>query len=125
MKIIYPKICIVEGCESKHYCKNYCIKHFRRFEAHGDPLYLKIKERGQGTINGKNKSGYICVKIKGRSYLLHRLIMENHLGRKLLASEIVHHKDENRLNNSIDNLEIMTRSEHIKHHHTGAKRPKK
>lgn len=29
----------------------------------------------------------------------------------------VHHKDFNRLNNSVDNLEIMLRSDHIKLHH--------
>lgn len=112
-------------CEKKHYCKGYCVKHFKRFAAHGDPLKLKIRERGQGTINGKNKSGYVCVKVKGKSHLLHRLIVEKHLGRKLKKTEIVHHKNENQLDNRIENLEVMTRAEHIRHHHCGKKRPKK
>ena len=42
--------------------------------------------------------------------------MEVKLGRKLLPTEIVHHKDFNKINNSIDNLEILTRSEHNKIH---------
>ena len=29
---------------------------------------------------------------------------------------IIHHKDENRLNNSLNNLELMTRSQHMKLH---------
>lgn len=48
---------------------------------------------------------------------LHRLIMENHLGRYLTSEEVVHHKDENRSNNVIENLELTTNSEHIRHHH--------
>ena len=44
--------------------------------------------------------------------------MEEHLGRKLRSDEIVHHKDGNKLNNSIDNLELLTRAEHINLHRT-------
>lgn len=42
----------------------------------------------------------------------HRLVMEKHLGRYLLKDEIVHHKDENTLNNTIENLEIMSKKDH-------------
>lgn len=34
--------------------------------------------------------------------------MEEHLGRKLLPTEIVHHKDHNKLNNDISNLELFS-----------------
>lgn len=46
----------------------------------------------------------------------HRYIMECHLGRKLSSNEVIHHKDNNRQNNCLDNLELMTRSEHAKLH---------
>lgn len=42
----------------------------------------------------------------------HRYIMECYLKRKLLSNEDVHHKDGNKLNNSIDNLEIINHSKH-------------
>lgn len=45
-----------------------------------------------------------------------RVIMENHLGRKLLPNEEVHHKDDNPLNNDIDNLEVLTKEEHLRLH---------
>lgn len=42
----------------------------------------------------------------------HIIITENHIGRKLLDDEVVHHIDGNKLNNDIQNLDICTVSEH-------------
>lgn len=47
---------------------------------------------------------------------LHRLIIAGHLGRMLLKSEHVHHKDGDKLNNDIENLEIISLSEHVQQH---------
>ena len=47
---------------------------------------------------------------------LHRLIVENYLGRILKDDEVVHHKDFNRKNNSIENLLVLSQSEHSKLH---------
>jgi len=49
--------------------------------------------------------------------LEHRHIMEQSLGRYLTIEETVHHKDGNKLNNSLDNLEILSNSEHVKLHY--------
>jgi deoxyuridine 5'-triphosphate nucleotidohydrolase len=46
----------------------------------------------------------------------HRYVMSQHLGRSLTNEEHVHHKDENKLNNEIDNLEIVSLSEHTRLH---------
>jgi len=46
----------------------------------------------------------------------HRLVMESYIGRYLIDTEVVHHKDENTLNNDINNLMLCTASEHTKLH---------
>ena len=55
----------------------------------------------------RNKHNYV---------LMHRVVMENHLDRLLLPNEIVHHKDGNKANNDISNLEVMTNEEHSHMH---------
>ena len=47
---------------------------------------------------------------------LHRVLMESKIGRKLDKNEIVHHKDGDKTNNIIENLELMTRGEHLRIH---------
>lgn len=59
----------------------------------GDYLYALVPDHPNAT-----KNGYV---------LMHRVIMENHLGRLLGKDKVVHHKDHNKFNNSVDNLEVM------------------
>ena len=51
---------------------------------------------------------------KGRS--VHVVKIEKQIGRRLLPNECVHHIDENKHNNEISNLELMTRAEHSRLH---------
>ena len=42
----------------------------------------------------------------------HRLKIEKQIGRYLYLGEVVHHKDGNTLNNTIENLELLTAKDH-------------
>ena len=68
----------------------------------GDYLYALVPDHPNAT-----KNGYV---------LMHRVVVENRLGRLLSKSEIVHHKDHDKKNNSIENLEVLTQSEHARLH---------
>jgi len=83
---------------------------------------LNAHKQGKANGGGKgwqvHKGGYIRITRGGDNFnmLQHRAVVEKHLGRKLSDKEIVHHIDENRKNNDIKNLQVMTRGEHVKLH---------
>lgn len=48
--------------------------------------------------------------------LEHRVVVENYLGRILCDDEVVHHINENKKDNNIDNLKVMSVEEHARFH---------
>ena len=73
----------------------------------------KIKNDGYYEITSRKEGNH--------NQRLHRLIYEKFWGVKLPSEVIIHHKDGNKLNNCILNLEAMTVEEHNTLHHSGKK----
>lgn len=61
-------------------------------------------------VGKQSDSGYIIVYIKGKQYNLHRVVYKYHTGKN---PDIVHHKDHDKLNNVIENLESVTNVENL------------
>jgi len=80
---------------------------------YGDPTKDERRRNGQGSFR---PDGYFLQSIKGRRVRGHRAVMEQVLGRPLLSTEIVHHRDGNPANNDPSNLELHTRESHMKLH---------
>lgn len=47
---------------------------------------------------------------------VHDMVMEIHLGRRLLPGEVVHHRDEVKTNNELSNLELKSHAQHSSEH---------
>jgi hypothetical protein len=94
--------------KSLEHCKNIGLSKKGIFSGDKHPNWRGGTSSYQG--------GYIYEFFEGKYQLQHRLVMERYLGRKLLKTEVVHHKDKNRKNNDIDNLELWDRKEHQKMH---------
>jgi hypothetical protein len=60
-------------------------------------------------------SKYDLVYVAGKMFYRHRLVWELANG-PIPIGHIVHHKDGNRRNNDLSNLELMSRKAHCKHH---------
>lgn len=55
---------------------------------------------------GMGVKGYPTIRVDGVRMPMHRYVMEKHLGRKLEPYEHVHHRDGDRANYDVDNLQI-------------------
>jgi len=60
--------------------------------------------------------GYKWIWIDGSYIAEHRHVVQNHFGRKLRSDEIVHHINHDRLDNRIENLQVLSRAQHFKEH---------
>lgn len=84
----------------------------------GNGMYGKLGELSPNWNGGKysDNRGYIIEKRNGVRKAEHRYLIEDSFGRELTSGEEVHHLDENKSNNDLDNLIVFTKKDHRTYH---------
>lgn len=88
------------------------------------PIHLEYYADHFGNLyrNGKlikgclTKTGYRQYRINGRSVLGHRVLVECWYATQLNEDQVINHKNLNRSDNTIDNLEVVDQAENIRHY---------
>jgi len=94
--------------KSSKYCSRKCLWANNGGQNRKEEVWWK---NNRGYIEGKIWLGDKQIRVKQ-----HRWIMEKHLGRALLPNEDVHHRNGDKTDNSIENLELVLHGEHATEH---------
>lgn len=97
------KLCSIDGCFNKHEAKGFCNMHYIRYRKLGDPGKAERLVSAKGSGRYIDKNGYVISSGKKR---LHVLIAESALGKNIPKDSVVHHVNEDKLDNRNSNLVI-------------------
>lgn len=108
------------------YCSRQCywtsLKGKKLSQLAYNNLTLATKGKGQGWIHQASGYKIMVHPVTGKRITKHRYVLEQHLGRRLNKWEHTHHINHIKTDNRIENLMILSNSEHwYKHHQSESK----
>ena len=89
------------------------IDYNEKYEVSSDG-HIRNKKSGRILHEFINKNGYLITQFDGKTRTVHRVVASVYLDNPNKCEDI-NHKDGNKRNNSVENLEWCTRSENMKH----------
>lgn len=102
--------CSVEDCDSPRFAWGMCPMHYERTKKYGEPGEAAPRKCAPGNAEWRmNRDGYMRRSFNGEIQLQHRVVMEEHLGRRLWQDETVHHINGDRSDNRLENLELWSK----------------
>ena len=140
-RVFYPRTTQIKAGQGR-FCSHQCLGVAYRGENNpmfGKQITTEQQEKRKRTLaaNGtllsgerhrswkggviKRPDGYRAIRTSqmngGSAYTLeHRAVVERHLGRQLSPEEIVHHKNGDKTDNRLENLEVLSRADHNRVH---------
>ena len=94
--------------DGKRYCSRSCAAR-DQWKGSGNPRF-------NDGMSAQSSGRRLKVLPDGRSMTYARWLMQEHLGRRLGPDEVVHHRNGNFTDDRIENLQVLTRAEHIEVH---------
>lgn len=105
------RLCSIAGCDQPHDARGYCRRHYKKLIRYGIPdAPDQLAPDGAGWVS----RGRRWFTVDGKKKLQSHIVAERALGKPLPKEAIVHHVDENPMNDSPCNLVIC---QSRKYHH--------
>lgn len=115
-------LCSLAECGRPHFAHSYCRAHWQRVKRNGSPESTKVIGLGGKGKGFVNQEGYRVIPVSsetpgakrngltGWKMLEHRYVMSQSLGRALKSHEEVHHRNGDKTDNRLENLELWSKS---------------
>jgi hypothetical protein len=110
--------CSIEGCPKRSRKRGWCEAHYQKWRKYGDPLAQVIAPRGAGSW----ERGYRILWMpdhplaRANGHVAEHRLVAYEAGLLTDLTDEVHHINGIKDDNRIENLQVMTRAEHMRLH---------